>query len=329
MPGGEGCPPKVPGKGIKKMNVSKTYHNLPQIATDELEWGNSQTGRPEKAILAELQKRQKRQLREKLLEKVIHGKHAAEVRKTEVDAKATHRWLVEGKLSAETECVVVTAQDGVTGTRAYKKRIQKKEVPPECRVCGKEPETIGHIMSACQGYLWTLFKERHDRVLYLLVKTVMESLNLNIPDSMRASGGVAKPAVYGTEERRVLVDQNCPTMEQMEHTRPDLVLRLAKEKRIHIMDVACSWEPRVTEREKEKKEKYQPLAADLAKQWQGYKVTVTPVVMGTLGLVTKMREDLRKTNIFSKQAAEKFAAEAQREVVCSAVRIIKRHMKAE
>ena len=49
--------------------------------------------------------------------------------------------------------------------------------------------------------------------------------------------------------------------------------------------MACAWEPIVGKREKEKKCKYGELAADLAKQNQGYWVDVVPVVIGDLGLV--------------------------------------------
>lgn len=47
--------------------------------------------------------------------------------------------------------------------------------------------------------------------------------------------------------------------------------------------MACAWEPLIQEREREKKNKYQELAADLAKQWPGFKISVTLVVLGDLG----------------------------------------------
>ncbi len=52
--------------------------------------------------------------------------------------------------------------------------------------------------------------------------------------------------------------------------------------------MACPLDHLVQRREAEKKVKYQELAADLANQWQGYRVTVTPVVLGSLGLIADL-----------------------------------------
>ena len=45
-----------------------------------------------------------------------------------------------------------------------------------------------------------------------------------------------------------------------------------------------AWESPVQERETEKADKYQELVADLAHTWEGFRVLVVPVVVGTLGL---------------------------------------------
>ena len=49
------------------------------------------------------------------------------MRKSGVNAKASSRWLKEGKLGARMEARVVAAQDGVTRTRAYE--VTKYIVP--------------------------------------------------------------------------------------------------------------------------------------------------------------------------------------------------------
>ena len=72
----------------------------------------------------------------------------------------------------------------------------------------------------------------------------------------------------GTSQKRILIDQNLPTDCTVVHTRPDLVVRLIREKMIYIFEVACAWEPLVQAREKENWTKYQELAADLAQQWK-------------------------------------------------------------
>ncbi len=92
-----------------------------------------------------------------------------------------------------------------------------------------------------------------------------------------------------------------------------------------ICDIACAWEPLVAEREKEKRRKYQELAADLAGQWGGYRVKVVAVVVGTLGLICDLEGSVGKMEVFSGSETVALAANLQREALCGSIQIIKRH----
>ena len=107
-----------------------------------------------------------------------------------------------------------------------------------------------------------------------------------------------------TNPKRLLIDQNLPTDRRVVHTRPDLVVRLIREKKFYIFEVSCAWEPLVQAREKEKWSKYQELAADLAQQWKGFRVLVVPIDVGDLGLVVGMRKQLERTELFSDTESE-------------------------
>lgn len=82
---------------------------------------------------------------------------------------------------------------------------------------------------------------------------------------------------------------------------------------ITIYEVACAWEPLVCDREKEKQQKYQELAADMAKLWPEYRMRVTPMEFGYLGLTVSVRKLLNEDGIM-KATVNKFAVDAQREV---------------
>ena len=60
---------------------------------------------------------------------------------------------------------MMAAQGGVIKTNAFMARVQRASISPKCRLCGSD-ETLGHVLSNCKSYQWTLYKERHDRVLY-------------------------------------------------------------------------------------------------------------------------------------------------------------------
>lgn len=141
---------------------------------------------------------------------------------------------------------------------------------------------------------------------------------MKIPQGMRGADGGVKPGVMGTEERKVLVDRRVPT-------RPDMVVRLNGEKKIVIFEVACAWKPGVEGRELEKKAKYQNLAADLAKVWKGYRVTID----GRPGADDRLKRHLKRAKILDSTEIRKFMKAAQRETICSAVKIIERHMVAD
>ena len=159
------------------------------------------------------------------------------------DHKASVRWLQDGLLDAETEGTIIAAQDGVTHTRAYRTRILKDPGLPRCRACGKWDETIGHILLACSFHSWGLYKERHDRVLYLLVQAICSSMGLRTQSVWRFRGGVAVPAVLGTKRKQVKVDQVIPTDRWISECRPDLLVRWARKMTVAILDVACAWDP--------------------------------------------------------------------------------------
>ena len=99
-----------------------------------------------------------------------------------------------------------------------------------------------------------------------------------------------------------------------------------RQKTIHIAEVACAWNPLVKEREKQKQAKYQHLKSDFAKQYEGYRVYKTPIVIDDLGLICETKRYLIDTKLLQPKEAERFLATAQREVLVQNVQILKRHL---
>lgn len=79
---------------------------------------------------------------------------------------------------------------------------------------------------------------------------------------------MAKPGVLTTAKVKLLIDQTIPTDRRARHIRPDLLVVQKAERKLTVLEVACTWEPLVQEREKEKYARYQDLSADLAKNTQ-------------------------------------------------------------
>lgn len=111
-----------------------------------------------------------------------------------------------------------------------------------CRLCGAGVESVGHVLSACQVLSWGAYKERHDRVLYLLVQSTLEALELPLPAEYKGPGGLALPGILGDENKMISVDKPVVTSRPVTECRPDLYVRVRKLKKILILDVACAWD---------------------------------------------------------------------------------------
>lgn len=279
---------------------------------------------PSKIILKQLRQQQQVRLEERLSQKLIHGVFFKQCRKEGWDAEGSHGWLVEGRFQGETEALIIAMQDGVIHTRNYLKNVHKLDLNPTCRVCGKMPETIGHLLSNCKQMSWTLYKTRHDRVLYQLVLAYARRYNIKIPDSMRwYTTGWRGVGVLESDEAKLLIDVSMPTDRQLEERRPDLILEIKGSKTILILEVAVAWDPLVIERESQKRGKYSELAKDLAGQFRGWKVKVVPIVLGCLGSLGSFRAELESTKTLGARERVYLQRNCQAEVLCGAVRIVR------
>ena len=68
--------------------------------------------------------------------------------------------------------------------------------------------------------------------------------------------------------------------------RPDPIIINKRKRNCKIVDFAVPADHRINLKEGEKKDKYLDLAKELKKQWN-MKVTIVPIVIGSLGTVTK------------------------------------------
>jgi hypothetical protein len=81
----------------------------------------------------------------------------------------SNKWLTSADLFAEKEGFLTAIHDRVILTRNYKKYILKQpNTDVLCRRCGKEPETIGHIIAACEHLASTEYAKRHDGVANII-----------------------------------------------------------------------------------------------------------------------------------------------------------------
>ena len=96
-------------------------------------------------------------------EKELHGRYPERLREADVDGYKTNQWLRSTGLKAETEGLIIAAQDQSLPTKSYFARIVKDGSSPLCRICHKYEETVDHIISGCPELAKTDYLERHDK----------------------------------------------------------------------------------------------------------------------------------------------------------------------
>ena len=73
-----------------------------------------------------------------------NGRYPSRIKEADVDTKATNQWLKSSGLKAETEGLIIAAQDQTP--RAYHHHIIKDGTDPHCRIC-KNPRKLLTILS--------------------------------------------------------------------------------------------------------------------------------------------------------------------------------------
>ena len=118
--------------------------------------------------------------------KTIHGVFFKQCQEEGWDTLGSHAWLLDGRVQARTEAMIMAAQDGVILTRAFRSRVMGKAISPACRVWKVASETIGHILSGCALLQWwTLYKERHNKVLYQIVRMLAAKFDIVLPNDLQ------------------------------------------------------------------------------------------------------------------------------------------------
>ena len=97
----------------------------------------------------------------------------------------------------------------------------------------------------------------------------------------------APDSVSEKDEVKLLWDLNIQCDHVIEARRLGIVVVNKQEKKSAIIDIAVPADKRIGEKENEKIEKYQDLKREIARMWSMRTVQVVPIVVGSLGSVTK------------------------------------------
>ena len=214
-------------------------------------------------------------------QKVMHGQFVRD--KEGVKWDKSWQWLAKGDLKGCTEALTCSAQEQALRTNYTKFHIDKNADSPLCRMCGEKGETISHLVSECGKLAQREYKRRHDNVARYVQWQLCNKGCLERAEKWYEQ---QPEAVIENENFKLLWDFTIQCDRFIEARRPDIVWVDKKNKEAKIIDIAVPGDSRVAEKELEKIEKYQMLREEIGHVWQMNKVTMIPVVIGALGVIS-------------------------------------------
>ena len=157
--------------------------------------------------------------------KTLHSTFLGEVHKPGRKVSECVHWLSHSNLSSRTEAAIVAMQDGVVLTNSYMRHVFKRTISGMCRNGCRVQETVSHILACCP-FNFSLYKERHDAVLLLLLAQVASTYGITLHHSSLQQGEDARPAVFHSGDGRVAItlDLTVRTDVPMSSCRPDLIV---------------------------------------------------------------------------------------------------------
>ena len=170
-----------------------------------------------------------------------------------------------------------------------------------CRECGRAMETVKHILNMCEPKGFSLYKKRHDRAKLILLWRLLKEYGFKQEEPWYKLE--AKP-VYENRSVKILWDPSMPRDEEMTERKPHLVVEDRLCKSIYIIEMSVSTNSNINGRRQEKFQRYQKLAADMRKQFKGYRSKVVPMIIGALGTMDMLLEDLTGIPKLSKGVVE-------------------------
>lgn len=231
--------------------------------------------------------------------KAMHGQHAHDLDRPNVDKKASNAWLMVGELYPETVGSLLAIQDQVVPTRYYLKRIANKpDVSTElCRRCKGKPETIKHIIGECSNLAPTEYTNRHNQVARIIHQRLAEQCGF-LQGPLVPYYKYSPSAVLESSEYRLYYDRTILTDKTIRHNRPDILLENKQNKEVYLLDIAVPNTQNIEDTITQKSSKYVELAEEILRLWGYKKYTIIPLVLSNTGVIPKnLLEGLKLLNL--------------------------------
>ena len=186
-------------------------------------------------------------------------------------------------MKAETEGLIIAAQDQSLASRLYHHKIIKDGTSPLCQLCNRYDESMEHILSGCLELTKTEYIKRHNNAAAYMHWEILKHYNIKANDKWYEH---QPETVTENEKVTILWDMQVHTDKTIKANKPDIIIKDKQEKTCVLIDMAIPSNRNTSVKVAEKLSKYKHLEIELTKMW-GLKTITAPVVMGALGIVKK------------------------------------------
>jgi len=138
-------------------------------------------------------------------------------------------------LKAETEGLIIAAQDQSLATRLYHHKIIEDGTSPHCRLCNRCDESIDHILSGCPELVKTEYTKRHNNAAAYMHWKILKHYNIKANDKWYEH----QPETATENEKvAILWDMQVHTGKTIKANKPDIIIKDKQEKPCMLIDMA-------------------------------------------------------------------------------------------
>ncbi|XP_015186482.1 PREDICTED: uncharacterized protein LOC107071743 [Polistes dominula] len=193
--------------------------------------------------------------------KQLHGKHYYTTTDENINNNDTYEWLKKGNLFPETEGFLIAIQD------------QK---------CKLVPETIEHITGGCKILANTEYTERHNSAAKIINKAIVNKYKLE--NTTTPYYKYTPTTIIDNEKYKLYWDTTLHTDKTVKYNRPDITFTNKEDKTTYLIDISVPNDINITQKYREKIEKYTPLAQEIHRIWKQKKVHIIPFIISATGI---------------------------------------------
>ena len=193
----------------------------------------------------------------------MHGQYPSRIMEAGVDFKQTNNWLKGTGLKAETEGLIIAAQDQSLATRLYHHKIMKDGTSPLSRLCNRCDESIDHILSGCPELAKTEYIRKHNNAAAYMHWKILKHYNIKANDK----GYEHQPeAVTENGKVTMLWDMQVHTDKTINANKPNIIIKDKQETTCMLIDMAIPSDRNTSVKVAEKLSKCKDLEIEITKK---------------------------------------------------------------